>query len=82
MLGRLRPDADSVLAFPKIAAKVWAQKQGDNEKTAKRLAVRLEEQKKLKAELLKAKLRGEVSQADYIQANAEYAEELARQKQR
>ena len=76
MLGRLHPDAGSVSAFPKIAAKVWAQKQGDDEKTAKRLTVRLEEQKKLKAELLKAKLRGEVSQADYIQANAEYAEEL------
>jgi site-specific DNA recombinase len=77
MLGRLRPDADSVSAFPKVAAKVWAQKQGDIEKAAKKLAARLEEQKKLKAELLKAKLRGEVSQADYTEANAEYAAELA-----
>ncbi len=77
MLGRLRPDPDSVSAFPKIAAKIWAQKQGDNEKAAKKLAVRLGDQKKLKADLLKAKLRGEVSHADYMEANAEYTAELS-----
>jgi hypothetical protein len=37
---------------------------------------RLEEQRKLKAELLRARLRGEVSQADYAQANADFADEI------
>lgn len=35
-----------------------------------------EEYKKLKAELLRAKLRGEVSQADYVQANADFDDEI------
>jgi hypothetical protein len=60
-----------------VAAKVWADSQGDWERNSKRLAARLEEQKKLKAELLKAKLGGEISQADYEQANAEYSAEIA-----
>ena len=34
-----------------------------------RSRLRLEEQKGLKAELLRAKLRGEVNQADYAEAN-------------
>jgi hypothetical protein len=44
--------------------------------TIKELDVRLNEQKKLKTELLRAKLRGEVSQADYVQANADFDAEI------
>src|SRR5258708_21295272 len=36
----------------------------------------LDEQKMLKAELLRAKLRGEVSQLDYVQANADFDDEI------
>ena len=60
-----------------MAAKVWADSQGDWERTSKRLTADLEDQKKLKGELLKAKLRGEVSQADYEQANAAFSAEIA-----
>ena len=77
LLRRLRPTPETVAAFPKIAAKVWAEKQGDAEKTINKLKARLEEQKRLKAELLKAKLRGEVSQSDYAQANAEFAADMS-----
>jgi hypothetical protein len=57
LLGRLRPDKETVASFPKIAAKVWERKQGDAEATFRRLKARLDTQKHLKAELLKAKLR-------------------------
>ena len=43
---------------------------------AKALTLRLEAQKRLKAELLRAKLRGEVNQADYAQANADFDDEI------
>jgi len=36
-----------------------------------------EEQKKLKSELLRAKLRDEIEQSDYEQANAEFTREIA-----
>jgi hypothetical protein len=32
LLSRLRPDAETLSQFPKIAAKVWTKKQGDTEK--------------------------------------------------
>jgi site-specific DNA recombinase len=76
LLCRLQPHKETIASFPKIAAKVWAQKQGDADARKKRLLTRLEEQKRLKAELLKAKLRGEVTQADYQQANAEFTDEV------
>jgi site-specific DNA recombinase len=71
-LGTLRPDGATVAQFPAIAAEVWARRQGDSNVTAKELSARQEELKKLKAELLRARLRGEVSQADYAQANVDF----------
>ena len=76
LLGTLRPDPATVEQFPAIAAEVWERRRGGSGVTNKELDVRLNEQKKLKAELLRAKLRGEVSQADYVQANADFDEEI------
>ena len=76
-LRTLRPDAATVAQFPAIAAEVWAQRQGDSSMATKELTARLEEQKKLKAELLRARLRGDVSQADYAQTTVEFDEEIA-----
>src|SRR5260370_40022112 len=75
-LGTLRPDAATLAQFPAIAADVWARRRGDTGAATRELTARLEEQKKLKAELLRAKLRGEVTQADYAQANADFADVL------
>ncbi|MGC2171107.1 MAG: recombinase family protein [Candidatus Sulfotelmatobacter sp.] len=77
-LGTLRPDAATVSQFPAIAAEVWARRQGDSSRTTKQLTSQLEEQKTLKAELLRARLRGEVCQADYAQANADFDDEIER----
>ena len=76
-LSRLQPDEDCIAEFPTRAEQVWTKLQGDAEAKAKKLHARLEEQRQMKAELLWAKLRGEVNQADYIQANAEFDKEIA-----
>jgi hypothetical protein len=55
-LGTLRPDAATLAQFPAIAAEVWGRRRGDSGVTNKELDVHLNEQKKLKAELLRAKL--------------------------
>jgi len=46
---------------------LWEREQGDVEGSSRRLRTKLENQKHLKAELLKAKLLGQVAQADYLQ---------------
>jgi site-specific DNA recombinase len=60
----LQPDELTVSEFPKIAAEIWTEVQGDVKATAKKLSAQLEEQKRLKSKLLRAKLRQEISQAD------------------
>ena len=71
-LGTLRPDRATVAQFPAIAADVWTRRQGDTSAATKELTARLEEHRKLKAELLRARLRGEVNQADYVEANTDF----------
>jgi site-specific DNA recombinase len=75
-LQTLRPDAGTVADFPEVASKVWVQRHSDTTAMTKRLTAHLDEQKMLKAELLRAKLRGEVSQADYLQANSDFDNEI------
>jgi hypothetical protein len=75
-LRRLRPDEEAISEFLKVAEQVWTRRQGDAAATARTLGARLAEQKRLKSELLRAKLRGEVSQYDYAQANSEFDKEI------
>jgi site-specific DNA recombinase len=77
LLSSLHPDAETMSQFPKIAATVWTKKQGDTEKETTRLIARLEEQRRLKHELLKAMLSGRISDAEYSEANAEFGAEIA-----
>jgi hypothetical protein len=74
-LGRLRPTTETIADFPKIAARVWEERQGDSEKEMKGLSTSLEEQTRLKSELLKMRMRGELSREEFEQANAELAVE-------
>jgi site-specific DNA recombinase len=76
LLGRLRANQSTIAAFPKIAARVWREKQGDSERESRRLTTRLEEQKRLKFELLKMRMRGELSREEFEQANADFAAEI------
>ena len=56
---------------------MWAKKQGDLEKEVRNITARLEDQKKLKRELLKALLLGKISDAQYGEANEEFSAEIA-----
>ena len=76
-LRTLRPKDDMLADFPKVAAKVWNSKQGDLEKQRIKLLGQLEEHRALKSELLKSKLRGEVSLADYEEHTAEFSQQIA-----
>jgi len=66
----------TVAEFPEIASKVWSQRHVDADVMIKKLNTRLEEQRKLKGALLRAKLLGEVSQADYVQGNSDLDDEI------
>jgi site-specific DNA recombinase len=76
LLRRLRVTPQTLTDFPRIAAKVWSEKQTSVEKTRRRLEKSLEEHKNLKRNLLKAKLREEISQADYEDANRQFTAEI------
>ena len=76
-LKSLQPKDETLADFPTIAAKVWNSKQGGIEKQRSKLFARLEEHRALKSELLRSKLRGEVSQQDYVENNAEFAVAIA-----
>jgi hypothetical protein len=75
-LQRLKPNQLTAEQFTAVAAQVWKEMRGDAEATAKAIGARLEEEKRLKSELLLAKLRHEISQADYIAANAHFDAEI------
>jgi site-specific DNA recombinase len=76
-LRALQPDEELVSDFLRTAEQTWKRRHGDAEANAVKLKYQLEEQKRMKSELLRAKLRGEVSQADYAQANAEFDAEAS-----
>ena len=77
LLRRLQPNRSTVSSFPRIAGKVWAKKQGDIEAETKRCTSKLEELRYLKSQLLRDKLRREISSADYQEENAKLVEEIA-----
>ncbi len=71
LLGRVHAKPGTIAAFPKVAAKVWGERQGNSERQMKKLNGRLEEQTKLKSELLRMRMRGEVSLEDFQRAKSE-----------
>ena len=78
LLDRLKsePASDLPTELPKMAAKIWAERRGEAANAAKKLTAQLDKQKRLKRDLLEAKLQGEVSQEDYQQFNAEFSREI------
>ena len=76
LLGQLQPRPEIAAEFATIAAQIWDAHKEDTEKRTRELTRQLEEHKNLKSELLRAKLRGEVCQSDYEDANAEFSREI------
>jgi hypothetical protein len=80
-LRRLRPDKKAISSFPKIAARVWAAKQGDIEKLSRKLQSQIEDQKALRASFKTKWLRGVVNDDYYKIGDSEYATEVMRLEQ-
>ncbi len=72
LLSSFQPDNQTIAEFPQIVEEVWKSKYREADEAAKKLATRLTGLKEQKFELLSAKLRGEVPQADYAMANDEF----------
>ena len=77
LLRKLRPNAEALSQFPKIAAKVWTEKQGDVEKQEKKLKARLDEQRQLRRALRDAMLRGTITPEQFKEDDAEFGVEIA-----
>ena len=77
-LRTLTPDEATIAQFPSVASKVWLGRRRSTAGTIQHLKVKLVEQEALKRELLLAKLRSELSRADYARANLEFDGEIAR----
>ena len=73
LLQRLHANAETVSNLPKVAAEVWQNTQGDSERETMRLHERLEQQAKMKSELLKMRMRGELNQEEFEHSKAELA---------
>jgi site-specific DNA recombinase len=77
-LNRLKPHADTISSFPKVAATVWAEKRGDSERDLTRLSVALNEQKNTKSGLIRMRMHDEITLADFNEAKADCEKEIAR----
>ena len=75
-LKRLKPTEDTLLLFPKIAAKLWAETQGDVEKRRARLTAQLCEAKAQKSALLKMRVNGELSPDEFKEANTDFSRQI------
>jgi site-specific DNA recombinase len=77
LLRKLRPNSAALSEFPMIAAKVWAEKQGDVEKQERKLKARLDEQRQLRRALRDAMLRGTITAEQFKEDDAEFGGEIA-----
>ena len=75
LLRRLRVNPGAMMDFSKVAARTWANRQGDAQREMHKLNARLDEQRTLKSELLKMRMRGELTSEEFEQAKAELAVE-------
>ncbi len=77
LLSSLRPQQPMSKDFPKIVAEVCRVRMQESFKRARLLASQIESSRKMKDELLRAKLKGEVPQEDYVRGNAILAAEIS-----
>jgi site-specific DNA recombinase len=76
LLGRLSPRAEAMVEFPKIAARVWEESQGDAQANAKKISAQLDKLKVMKKKLLASYLEGKVPEDDYQEATADYSRQI------
>lgn len=67
-LGRLQANRETMADFSKIAARVWKAKHAGSEQQLKKFTSELEEQKKLKSNLLILRMKEDLSQEEFEEA--------------
>ena len=76
-IGRLRADREKVADFPKVAARVWKAKHASSEQQLKKLTSELQEQKKLRSNLLILRVKGDLSQEEFEEAKAVLSDKIS-----
>lgn len=80
-LQRLRPTEETLSYFPRLAANLWEETQGDIEKQRNQISVRLAQAKRQKAALLEMRLNQELSREEFEEANNDYSQQIVAEEQ-
>lgn len=78
LLNKLKPRPEVVAQFPKIAARVWSQRQEQYEKQRRSLTKQLDAQRRLRDALMDRLLNGKLTETDYQQHAPRYDAEISR----
>lgn len=76
-LGQYEPTAEYLSMLPELAKGVWAERQERAKQDSRSLNIRLEDQKRLNSQAIKAKLQGELSEEDFAAVKQNITEEIA-----
>lgn len=75
-LGTQQTDRKKFADFPRIAARVWEAKHRNSERGVKKLRSELDEEKRLKSNLLRLRTKDEISREEFEGANAALREKI------
>jgi len=76
-IGMYQPTVEYLALLPDIAKEVWATRQEQAKQTSRALTIRLQEQRHLNSEAIKAKLKGELAEGDFAALKQNITEEIA-----
>ena len=77
-LGQYEPTTEYLALLPDIAKEVWAKRQERAKQDSRALTIKLQEQRHLNSEAIKAKLKGDLLQEDFDALKVNITEEIAR----
>jgi len=76
-IGQYEPTVEYLALLPDLAREVWAKRQERAKQDSRALNIRLQEQKHLNSQAIKAKLKGELSAEDFADLKQSITEETA-----
>jgi len=77
-IGQYEPTVEYLALLPELAKEVWSKRQDRAKQDSRALNIRLQEQKHLNSQAIKAKLKGELSAEDFADLKQNITEETAR----
>ena len=76
-IAQYEPTVEYLAILPDVAKDVWAKRQEQAKQTSRALTIRLQEQRHLNSEAIKAKLKGELAEEDFAALKQNITEEIA-----